>query len=88
MIYDKIRKPVPPDEPFFAKSKLGWLAFDRDPYLKIKPMVQCNFIRASEELLEKKVDLSLHKSFAERPHDFTQAPSINEKLFQIYRQII
>ena len=43
-------------------------------------MTCCNVVRFSDEILDKKVDLLLHESFAERPHDFNQAPSVNDKI--------
>ena len=42
-------------------------------------MSRCNFVRVADDLLEKKVDLLLHELFVERPHDFNQAPSVNDK---------
>ena len=44
-------------------------------------MTRCNFVRISDDMLEKKVNLLLHESFAERPHDFNQAPSTIDKAF-------
>ena len=43
-------------------------------------MTCCNFMRISDDILEKKVDLLLHESFAEKPHDLNQAPSVNDKI--------
>ena len=43
-------------------------------------MTRCNFVRISDDILEKKVDLLLRESFAEKPYDFNQAPSVNDKI--------
>ena len=43
-------------------------------------MTICNFVQVADDLLEKSVDLLLHESFAERPHDFNQAPFIDDKI--------
>ena len=43
-------------------------------------MTRCNFVWVSDNMVEKKVDLLLHESFAEKPHDFNQAPSVNDKV--------
>ena len=67
--YEKIRKPCNPGEPFAARCKIGWTVFGPAPHLKNKPLTRCNFIRLSDEILEKKVDVLFHESFAERPHD-------------------
>ena len=37
-------------------------------------------MRLSDDVLEKKVDLLLHESFAEKPHDFNQASSVEDKI--------
>ena len=51
-------------------------------------MMRCNFIRTRDELLEKKVDALLYESFAERPHDSNQAPSVEDKIvWQKYKKI-
>ena len=78
--FEKIRKPSKYNEPFAAKCKLGWTIFGPDPYLKSKPMTRCKVVCFSDEILDKKVDLLLHESFVERPHDFNQAPSVNDKI--------
>ena len=38
------------------------------------------FCRLSDEIVEKKFDTLLQESFAERPHDFNHAPSVNDKI--------
>ena len=78
--YEKIRKPARLGEPFADKCKFGWTIFGPDPYLKSKSMTRCNFLRLSDDVLEKKVDLLLHESFAEKPHDLNQAPSVEDKI--------
>ena len=78
--YEKIRKPCNLGEPFTARCKIGWTVFGPDPFLKNKPLTRYTFVRLSDEMLERKVDVLLHESFAERPHDFNQAPSINNKM--------
>ena len=78
--FDKIRKPCYPNEPFVGRCKIGWTVFGPDPHLKNKPLTRCNLVRFSDEILEKKVDVLLHESFAERPHDFNHAPSVDDKV--------
>ena len=75
-----MREPSDSGEAFACLCKLGWTVFGPDPYLKNKPMTRCSFVHVSDDVLEKKVDLLLHESFAERPHDYNQAPSINDKI--------
>ena len=67
-------------EPFAGCCKIGWRVFGQEPFLKNKPFTRCNFVRLSDEFLEKKADALLYESFAERPHDFIQAPSVNDKI--------
>ena len=67
--FEKIRKPSNSNEPFVGLCKLGWTVFGPDQYLNNKPMTRCNFVRISDDILEKKVDLLLHESFVEKPHD-------------------
>ena len=78
--YDRVRTPDHSDQPYLARCKLGWTAFGSDPSLKSRPLTRCNLVRTSDELLEKKIDVLLHESFAERPHDFNSAPSVNDKI--------
>ena len=63
--FEKTRIPLNCDEPFAVRCKIGWTVFGPDPYLKNKPITWCNFVRLSDEMLEKKVDLLFHESFAE-----------------------
>ena len=78
--YDRLREPDHPNEPFLAHCKLGWTAYGLDPNLRCRPFTRCNLVRSSDEFLEKKIDTLLHESFAERPHDFNNAPSVNDKI--------
>ena len=45
MIYNRIRTPVTPNEPYFARCKLGWTAFGSDPSVECRPPTRCNVIR-------------------------------------------
>jgi hypothetical protein len=78
--YDKVRTPVSSEQPFLAHCKIGWTAYGPDPGLRNKPLTRCNLVRCADEILEKKIDTLLHESFAERPHDFNCAPSVNDKI--------
>ena len=48
-----------------------------------QPVTRCNAVRVTGDLLEKNLDLLLHKSFAERPHDFNQALSVEDRVTKI-----
>ena len=78
--YKRIRKPAHPGEPFGRLCKLDWTIFGLDSHLKSKPRTRCNFVCVADDMLEKKVDFLLHESFAEKPHDFNQALSVNDKI--------
>ena len=52
--FEKIWKPCHQNEPFVACCKIGWTVFGPDLHLKNKPLTQCNFIRLSDKILEKK----------------------------------
>ena len=69
-----------PGETLITQSKIGWTVFGPNPHIKNRPLTRCNLVRFSEELLEKKVDVLLHELFAERPHDFNCAPSVDDKV--------
>ena len=87
--FEKIRKPCNSNEPFVGFCKLGWTVFGPDQYLKNKPITRCNFVCISDDTLENKVDLLFRESFAEKPHDFNQAPSVNDKIvLSIYKESI
>ena len=51
--YDKIRVPCSPGEPFVGRCKIGWAIFGPDSYIRNKPLARYNFIRLSDEILEK-----------------------------------
>ena len=87
--YDRVRTPDHFEQPYFARCKLGWTAFGSDPNMHSNSLFRSNLIRISDELLEKKVDVLLRESFAERPHDFNSAPSVNDKIvLQHYKDSI
>ena len=54
MNYDRVRAPDHPDQPYFARCKLGWCAYGMDSNLKSKSLAHCNLLRTSDDPLGKK----------------------------------
>ena len=77
--FEKTRKMACSGGPYVMHCKLGCTVYGRDPYLQSKSVTRCNAVNITDDLLEKKLDLVLHESFAERPHDFNYAHSIEDK---------
>ena len=63
--------------------------FGRDSHLQSDPIVKCNYVRVSDEMLEKRLDTLIHESFAEKHHDTNTVPSVEDKVvLQQYRESI
>ena len=78
--FSKVRKPFKPDQHYMAKCLLGWVPYGRDSKLKTESLGRCNYIRTTEEKLEKRLDTIIYESFAEKAHDDNVASSVEEKL--------
>ena len=85
--FEKIRKPFHYNEPFVARCKIGWTVFGPNPIWKINPLLDVILFLFRMNII-KKLDVLLYESFAERPHDFNHALSVNDKIvLEKYKKI-
>ena len=78
---------APPGKPWAAKTKLGWVVYGEDNLLHSNDITRCNFVRTSNEELDRKLDFWLEANFEESRHDETLALSQNDKkVLSIYEK--
>ena len=78
---------APPGKPWAAKTKLGWVVYDEDNLLHSNDLTRCNFVRTSNEELDRKLDFWLETNFEESRHDETLAlPQNDKKVLSIYEK--
>ena len=85
--FTRVRQ-APARKPWAAKTKLGWVVYGSDNCLAEKSKkVRANFVRVTNEMLDRKLDLWLDTRFQESRHDDEVAMSFNDKrVLSVYEQ--
>jgi len=79
---------APAGKPWAVKTKLGWVVYEPDDNMEgNNSTTRTDFVRVSNEMLDRKLDLWLDTTFEENRHDDEVAMSFNDKrVLSVYEQ--